>query len=113
MHEMALAESMLRIIQAEAQTQAFSEVRSVRLEIGQLSHADPQALSFCFDAVVRGTLAEGAALEITRVLGRALCLSCDKVVALAQRYHPCPECGGHQLEVRAGDEMKVRELVVG
>jgi hydrogenase nickel incorporation protein HypA/HybF len=33
-------------------------------------------------------------------------------VALAQRGDPCPRCGSHQLQVVAGDEMRVKEIAL-
>ncbi|HOV03547.1 MAG TPA: hydrogenase maturation nickel metallochaperone HypA [Hyphomicrobiales bacterium] len=112
MHEMSLAESMIEIVEAEAASQGFSKVRTVVLELGALGHVDPQAMLFCFDAVCRGTIAEGAGLEIVTVPGTAWCMDCGKPVAIAARYDPCPDCGGHQLQMTAGTELRIRELVV-
>jgi hydrogenase nickel incorporation protein HypA/HybF len=112
MHEMALCESVIEIIEREAQRQRFSAVRAVWLEIGVLSHAEPDAMRFCFDAVSRGTLAAAARFEIIAVPGEAWCLACARTVPLAQRDQPCTHCGGHQLQVTAGDELRVKELEV-
>lgn len=112
MHEMALCESVIEIIEREALRQSFSTVRAVWLEIGTLSHAEPDAMRFCFDAVSRGTIAAGARFEIVAVPGEAWCLVCAKTVPLAQRDEACVHCGGHQLQVTAGDELRVKELEV-
>jgi hydrogenase nickel incorporation protein HypA/HybF len=71
MHEMALCESVLKILEEEAAKQRFDRVESVRLEVGRLSHVEPEAMRFCFEAVTRGTLADGARLEILRPAGEA------------------------------------------
>lgn len=112
MHEMSLTESLLRLIEEQAAAQHFARVTAVRLEIGCLSHADPEAMAFCFDAAARGTLAEGARLEILRTPGRAWCMACAKPMPIAERFDPCPECGGHQLQVTGGDALRLRELEV-
>ena len=112
MHEMSLTESLLRLIEEQAATQRFDRVRTVRLEIGLLSHADPEAIAFCFAAASRGTRAQGARLEILRSPGRAWCMACARTVPLAERYDPCPDCGGHQLQVAEGDGLRLRELEV-
>jgi hydrogenase nickel incorporation protein HypA/HybF len=62
MHEMALAEGMLEIVESTARASGATKVKRVWLEIGALSHVAPDALLFCFDAVTRGSLAEGATL---------------------------------------------------
>jgi len=64
MHEMSLAEGVLQVIEDAAQRDRFSKVTAVWLEIGQLAGVEPQAMAFCFDAVTRGSVAEGARLEI-------------------------------------------------
>lgn len=112
MHEMALSEGVLQIVQDNAVREQFARVRTVYLEIGELAGVDVEAMRFCFDAVTKGTLADSAALEIIRVPGTAWCLPCGKSVAVAQRFDACPHCGSHQLQVTAGEEMKVKELEV-
>ncbi|MGC4090860.1 MAG: hydrogenase maturation nickel metallochaperone HypA [Polyangiaceae bacterium] len=113
MHEMSLAEGVLQLIEeAAAGPQGFARVRTVVLEIGGLSAVEPEAMRFCFGAVSRGTLAEGARLEVLAVPGEGLCLSCGKTVPLEQVYDPCPECGEYPVQPTAGTEMRVKELEV-
>jgi len=112
MHEMSLTEGVLRILEDEARKQKFTRVKKVWLQIGVLSHAEPDAMLFCFDAVTKGTLADGAVLEIIRTPGKAWCMKCSDSVAIEQRYDACPECGGYQLQVVEGDELQVKELEV-
>ncbi|MFG5411159.1 hypothetical protein ABXN37_27455 [Piscinibacter sakaiensis] len=39
-------------------------------------------------------------------------MPCGRSVDLAQRGEPCPHCGGHQLQVTGGTELKVIDLWV-
>ena len=112
MHEMALTEGVLRLIEEQAAVQDFGRVRAVWLEIGELSVVDPEALRFCFEAIRGGTIADGARLEIIRVPGQAFCMGCNTSVHVAQRYDFCPQCGGGSLQVTGGSEMRVKELEV-
>lgn len=112
MHELALTENIVDIIGEEARRQGFGRVRVVRLEIGAFAHVEPDALRFCFDAVARGTAAEGAALDIMRAPGEAWCPDCAKTVPLAARFSPCPRCGGRHVRITSGDELRIRELEV-
>ncbi|WP_245593365.1 hydrogenase maturation nickel metallochaperone HypA [Azospirillum halopraeferens] len=109
---MALTRSIVDVIRDQAGAQGFTAVRAVRLEIGALSHVEPAAILFCFDAISRGTIAEGARLEVERPPGRAFCMPCGAPVPLAQRYDPCPLCGGHQMVLVGGEELRVMELEV-
>jgi hydrogenase nickel incorporation protein HypA/HybF len=61
---------------------------------------------------VRGTVVEGARLDIRTALGRAWCLDCAKTVCVADRLAACPECGEHRLQVTGGDDLRLDELEV-
>jgi hydrogenase nickel incorporation protein HypA/HybF len=112
MHEMALCEGIIGIVEDEARKRSFSKVKVVCLEIGVLSHVAPEAMQFCFEAVAARSIAQGAKLEIVETQGTAWCMACSKSIEIKQRYEPCPDCGGYQLQVTGGEEMRVRELEV-
>jgi len=112
MHEMALCESVLGILEKHAQAQGFSRVKTVWLEIGALAGVEVEAMRFCFEAVTRHSLAENAELKIIETPGQAWCLECACQVEIHQRFDACPRCGGCQLQVTGGEEMRVRELEV-
>ncbi|NMG42685.1 hydrogenase maturation nickel metallochaperone HypA [Aromatoleum toluvorans] len=112
MHELSLAESIRAIVEETAQAQGCSRVRTVVLEIGELSSVEVEALRFCLDTVLRDTSAAGAAIEIEAVPGVGWCPACERSVPLAQRYDPCPHCGGYQLRPTGGLEMRVREIEI-
>mgnify|MGYP003494376111 CR=1 FL=1 len=112
MHEMSLAEGVLQIIEDSAKSNAFTRVKTIWLEVGQLAGVETEALRFCLDAVMRDTLAQDAQLEITETAGEGRCLSCNQAVTVAARYEPCPLCGGYPVEITGGTEMRVKELEV-
>ena len=112
MHEMSLAESVLQIIEESAKSQHFSRVRSVTLEIGVLAAVEPDAMRFCFDSVTRGSIAEGARLEIIETPGEGRCTACGKTVVMQEQYGLCPECGSAYLQVTSGNRMRVKDIEV-
>ncbi|NRP74928.1 Hydrogenase/urease nickel incorporation protein HypA [Ensifer psoraleae] len=112
MHEMSLMESVIDIVCETARKNGATRVKAVRLDVGVLSHVDPDALLFCYEAVRHGTMADGAPLEINRVAGEGWCLDCGKTVALEQRFGACPHCGQHRVQMTAGDELKIRDMEV-
>ena len=79
-------------------------MRAVRLEIGSLSHVELEAMRFAFDVVKRGTLADGARLEIGSTPGRAWCMPCGGLGRARPAGDACPRCGSHQLQVTGGEE---------
>ena len=112
MHEMALAESILTTLQEQARRHDYARVRTVWLEIGPLASVEEQSLRFSFDVVVKGTLADGARLEIETSPAQAWCLPCSRSVVVTRRFDVCPECGGYQLQMTSGDELRIKELEV-
>lgn len=111
-HELTLTQNMLGLIEDSARRGGFSRVRTVWLEIGCLAPVEPEALRFCFDAVTRGSCAEGARLEIESAPGHAKCLRCGAESAIETIMAVCPACGGHPLQVSGGRDMRVRRLEV-
>lgn len=112
MHEMSLCEGVLQVLQTEAKAQGFNKVKTVWLEIGDLSSVEPEAMLFSFDVVTKNSLADGAKLNIINVPGGGWCMQCSKNVTVKQRFDECPDCGSYQIQVVSGDEMKIKELEV-
>jgi len=108
MHELGITRSIVAIVSEHADG---AKVTRVRLEIGKLSAVLPDAVRFCFEAVSRGTPAEGATLEIVEIAGRARCRMCAAEVALERPFGRCA-CGCSDLERISGDELKVRDMEV-
>lgn len=112
MHELSIAENTLQLIEDAARQQGFSRVKTICLEIGELSSIERESLLFCFDAVTRGSLAEGARVEIRDIPGSGWCRNCAQTVAMHELYAACPLCGGYQMEINGGDQMRIKELEV-
>ncbi len=75
MHEVSLCESILKIIEKQAEKEKFTRVLRVRLTLGALSGASPESLAFAFPMVVKGTIADGAELAFTHTEGNELRVS--------------------------------------
>jgi len=112
MHEMSLCENIREIIQEQARADGFTKVNCVWLEVGPLSCVEPDALRFGFDVVMRGSVAEGATVEIVTPLAKARCPGCGMTATIRQRYDPCPTCGFGPMEMIQGDALKISKLEV-
>jgi hydrogenase nickel incorporation protein HypA/HybF len=112
MHEMSLAEGIIQIVGDTARANGGTRVSAVTLEVGRLAAVELDALRFCFDVVSRGSLAEGARLEVVRPEGQAWCLPCARTVTVVATGEPCPHCGSYQLQVTGGTELKVKDIEI-
>ncbi len=111
MHELSLTENLRAIIEREAKRQGFTRVRRVILEVGELSCVAPEALEFCFGAVMANSPAEGAMLEIVPIPGRGRCARCGQEAAMAELYEVCSNCLG-PLTVIQGLAVQLQALAV-
>lgn len=112
MHEMSLCQGIVELLQERATIDRFRQVKNVQLQIGVLSCVEPEAMLFAFDAVCRATIADGAILKIEQIPGVGWCQHCAAEADISQRYDPCPECGHSPLEIRQGDEMRIKHVEV-
>ena len=106
MHEMGITRNIVAIVSEHAKA---SKVTRVRLEIGKLSAVMPDALEFCFDVVSKGTVLEGAILEIIELPGRGICRDCGAKIELESLLSACG-CGSRNLERTGGDELNIKEM---
>lgn len=112
MHEVSLCEGILGVIKEKQQTDGFTKVTAIWLEIGRFSCIEKSALSFAFDAVMKGTVVEGAELLMQDLPGKALCYTCNQEVTLDNRLDTCPECAGDSLMPISGDTMRIKNIEV-
>jgi len=108
MHEMGITQSIVAIVAEQAHGR---RVKRVTLEIGALSAVMPDAIRFCFDAVVKGGALDGAALDIVEIPGRARCLDCGEEIALNDIVGRC-HCGSARLDRFAGQELNIKSMEV-
>jgi hydrogenase nickel incorporation protein HypA/HybF len=110
MHELAIAQNILEIVQQYVRPDQMKEVRSVRLRIGALSGIVPESLEFCFNAIVSDTAMTGASLDIERVPTRADCPDCGSSFGIDDPVFSCPSCGGRGIKLVSGTELQVVEI---
>ena len=107
MHELAIADSVVRIACAHA---AGRKIAAVELKVGHLRQVVPSALEFAFELVSCGTNLDGAELRISEVPAAGRCRQCGGETALAGFPLTCAACNSVDVEVTAGEELRVESL---
>jgi hydrogenase nickel incorporation protein HypA/HybF len=110
MHEMSIAQSVLDIILQESRNHKLDRVLSVALKVGELSAVESESLQFCFELVSKGTLVEGARLDIERVQVTCRCRDCGLDFTVEELIFSCPACGGVGVEMLSGRELSVESF---
>lgn len=111
MHEVGIMTSALDAVLQQARTHGAHRVQRIVLRIGALSGVDAAALRFAFEAVVPGTPAAEAELEILDVPALAHCAACDTDFGVTSGFiFSCPRCGRLSGEVRQGRELELTRI---
>jgi hydrogenase nickel incorporation protein HypA/HybF len=110
MHELSLAQGIIDIVHRSLPPENSQMVSVVRLKIGDLAGVVIESLEFCFTALVRETLLDGAILQIDRVPVQAVCLTCSSTFTVNEDLYRCPQCGAGQLDIISGRELQVTEI---
>lgn len=90
-----------------AKSAGATRVRKLRLRIGSLSGVVPDSLRFAFDVARRGTMAEGATLEIDSVPAACWCATCQAEFECVDFFNECPRCHNVSGELRRGRELDI------
>ena len=107
MHELAIAEAIVRIVEQHAHGRP---VVRVELKVGHLRQVVPSALEFSFGLVAEGTVVEGAELVIEEVPATGRCRACGTDSRLEGFPLQCSACAGLDLELLGGEELLVDAL---
>ncbi|MHB0877789.1 MAG: hydrogenase maturation nickel metallochaperone HypA [Anaerolineae bacterium] len=112
MHELAVTESMLDLVQSEARKVGATRVTKVCLVLGEMSSIVEESVRFYWEMISPGTLAEGAELEFRPAAPRAACRACGTEYVPESRDMRCPSCGEALAALLAGDEFRVEAIEV-
>jgi len=112
MHEAGVAQAIVRIASKSAIKAGAKVVKSVQVDIGDLQAVNDDSLQFFFKAASKGTILEGAELQIKHIPIRAYCSRCHKKVEIERTIFACPLCGSFEVSPRSGQELFVRSIEV-
>lgn len=127
MHELALAQQLLDMIEENAKKHSLSSVKRARLRIGKMAAFKPDNIKFCFDSYRKDDLLKDIKLEIEAVPVELECKRCrhrwldtrfdDPTFAHEIAHHPvqyqpppCPKCGSTGAKLTGGNEMHLVEI---
>jgi len=109
MHEMGVTTEIVERVSDRLATVAPSgaKVAAVRLEIGRLSGYTAESVRGCFELAAAGTPLEGARLDVSEPPGHGTCRTCGSAVDVVDPLATCPDCGGADLVVQDGQQLRV------
>jgi len=112
LHELSLAEEVIKIAGNEAGKNDAVRVSEITIEAGIFCGVEIDAFRSALEMLSEGTIMDKTAVNIQRVNGRGFCSECDKEYEMNNRIDTCPICGSFPSEIRRGYEFRVVSIVV-
>ena len=114
MHELSIAESLIKIIGEEMAKHGLTKLHSVKIVYGQISAIVPEALETSFEILTANTPYAGAKMECEARPMVVRCRQCGEEFSPSHEERlimPCPKCAtefGH--EIIAGRELYIENI---
>lgn len=112
MHELSLAEAVVNAIKGLCADSGWRRVRRVALKVGRMRQVDPELLTFAFEVVTKGTLAEGAGLSVLELPTVFKCNACEQTLSGEGTAFLCQSCGSADVELLSGMELIIESMEV-
>ena len=112
MHEYSLAIEVLKLAQQEAKKNRAISVSEITIEVGNMCGVEAEPFQSALGLLSEGTILENACLNIVRIKGKGICISCDNEFEMDQRMDTCPKCGSFPSEIKGGTEFRVVSLLI-
>lgn len=112
MHEMSIVQSLISIVKEEMVKNNATMLRSVRVNIGEMSGIVPEALKTCFEILIAKSDMKGAVLKMDTTPLIGYCRKCKEEFKVIEYTFSCPECTSTDIDIISGREMNVVELEV-
>ncbi len=107
MHELGIAQALVRAATEEARAAGAQRVLAVTVEVGALSGVVEHYLRSAYPIAAADTPLQEAELRIEPVEGKGLCAECEADFPLANLLDRCPSCGGYACEIRDGQQLSL------
>jgi hydrogenase nickel incorporation protein HypA/HybF len=108
MHELSIAGALVATVERHADGRP---VVVVNLRVGTLRQVVPDSLEFYFGFVTKGTVCDGARLDVEVVPARLRCDDCGDEWQLDEPLFRCA-CGSTEVEIVAGNELEVESIEI-
>lgn len=112
MHEFPITEQIIKIAEERAIQAEAVRVTKVSLVVGDYSGFIGESIQMYFDIISKGTLCEGAVIEIERVKPKLQCGSCGAYFERQPMSFQCPHCGGEGGPTEIGKEFYIDSIEV-
>ncbi|MFH0986031.1 MAG: hydrogenase maturation nickel metallochaperone HypA [Candidatus Omnitrophota bacterium] len=113
MHEIAIIEGLVDLVEKQRAIHSFSKVLEIRVACGIYNCASEENLNFCLGTLSKGTCLEGAVVKVVRLPERWQCSSCESPFEKSSgEDQKCPRCGASTVLPLLNSEIYLDKLEV-
>ena len=112
MHEVALAQSVWREVEAQMSRRPADLLIAINLVVGRWSGADPESLEFALSLLAADSQWPDARIHIRTEPLAIQCRACGREFEPQELDLACPGCGASDTEVARGRDMRLESLEV-
>lgn len=113
MHELGVVFYVIDDVKQIAAENGAEKIKSVTLEIGEVSTVIPAYLTDCWNwAVTKHDIMNGCELKIEQIDAVTYCEDCKKEYPTVKYGKICPYCGSEHTFLLKGNEFNIKEIEV-
>ncbi len=112
MHELGVAQEMLKIAFEYANKNQAKRITALNVAMSAAADESEDSLRFHFENLMRGTMADGAKIDIEIVPVQAHCIDCGNKFALESFGAICPKCNSARIRPLVIDEFRLTSIDV-
>ena len=111
MHELGIVSHIIRTLEDVAEENSLSRIRSVTLEVGEVSGIVNEQLLDCWDYFRQKTvLVKDAELKLDIIPAVTYCTACSRTYETVRYGRTCPHCGSGETYLLEGNTCSIKEI---
>jgi hydrogenase nickel incorporation protein HypA/HybF len=112
MHELSIAEEMLKVALDHAAQAHAARIAQLNIEMSAWADESEESLHFYFERLTRGTIAQEARVQIQRVPARGICADCGNTFESESACAECPACHSFRVRGIRGNALRLISIEV-
>ena len=90
----------------------MKKINKINIKVGELTDLVPDCISYYFNIVARGTIAENTEINVEKIPVEIECNECGYKGIIGKNDYKCPKCKGLQYEITKGREFYLDTIEV-
>ena len=107
MHEASVTEALVKLVLESAAKEGAKKVSAINLVVGETTGYMKESLDFYFRIFSKGSILEGAALNVDYVKAKIKCPACGLLFERKRFSFDCPQCGAQGVMTSFGNEFYI------